>query len=142
MIRILLLLFACLSGLAANAGTIYKCTDGGKVSYGDRPCPGAGAALAVPDAPAPDTALQERIERNRATLAQLEQGKQVEADREQREQLRAGRAAVAERRRCDKLRLQRQWADEDLARQPGDARETARRKARRQAETLALECPA
>jgi hypothetical protein len=142
MMRILFLHFACLFGLAANAGTIYKCTDGGKVSYGDRPCPGAGKAMAVPDAPPPDTALQERIERSRATLAQLEQDKLVEAEREQREQVRGARAAVAERRRCDKLRLQRQWAEEDLARQRGDAKETARRKAQRQAETLALECPA
>jgi hypothetical protein len=142
MMRILFLLSACLFGLAANAGTIYKCTDGGKVSYSDRPCPGAGKAMAVPDAPPPDVALQERMERNRATLAQLEQEKLAEAEREQREQLRAGRAAVAERRRCDKLRLQRQWADEDLARQRGDAKDTARLKARRQADILALECPA
>lgn len=124
------------------AGSIYKCLDGGRVSYSDRPCPGAGATLAVPDAPPPDPALQERLERSRAALADIEKARLTQATREERDLERARRAALAERKRCDRLRLQRQWADEDLARQRGDAKETARLKARRQAEALALECPA
>lgn len=130
----------------ALAGSIYKCLDGGRVSYSDRPCAGVGTTLAVPDAPPPDPALQERLERNRATLAAIEKARLAQATREERDLERAQRAALAERKRCDKLRLQRQWADEDLARQRDDAKETARLKAqlaaRRQAESLALECPA
>jgi len=144
--RACLLILACLLCQPALAGSIYKCLDGGRVSYSDRPCAGAGATLAVPDAPPPDPALQERLERNRAMLAGIEKARLAQATREERDLERAQRAALADRKRCDKLRLQRQWADEDLARQRGDAKEAARLKAqlnaRRQAASLALECPA
>ena len=148
--RILFVFIACVLCQAASSATIYKCRDGGQVTYSDRPCSGAGATLSVPDAPPPDPATQERLERQRATVLQLEKARLIEASREEREFERARRTSLAERKRCDRLRLQRQWADEDLARQrlagndparaaAGDA---ARLKAKRQADTLALECPA
>ncbi|MDN4039879.1 DUF4124 domain-containing protein [Massilia sp. YIM B02443] len=148
--RILFLFIACVLCQAASAGTIYKCRDGERVSYSDQPCAGAGSTLAVPDAPPPDPATQERLERQRATVLQLEKGRLTQATRDEREFERAQRTSLAERKRCDRLRLQRQWADEDLARQRlagndparAAAGEAARLKARRQADTLALECPA
>jgi hypothetical protein len=151
--RILFLFIACVLCQAAGSATIYKCRDGGQVSYNDRPCPGAGAALTVADAPPPDPATQERLERQRATVLQLEQARSrdnAENARAEREFERARRTSLAERKRCDRLRLQRQWADEDLARQrlagndpaKAAAGEAARLKAKRQADTLALECPA
>ena len=148
--RILFLFIACVLCQAASSATIYKCRDGGQVSYNDRPCSGAGAALTVPDAPPPDPATQERLERQRATVLQLEKARLTETAREEREFERARRTSLAERKRCDRLRLQRQWADEDLARQrlagndpaKAAAGEAARLKAKRQADTLALECPA
>jgi hypothetical protein len=148
--RILFLFIACVLCQAASSATIYKCRDGDRVSYSDRPCPGAGAALTVQDAPPPDPATQERLERQRATVLQLEKARLIEASREEREFERARRTSLAERKRCDRLRLQRQWADEDLARQrlagndpaKAAAGEAARLKAKRQADTLALECPA
>lgn len=148
--RILFLFIACVLCQAASAGTIYKCRDGERVSYSDQPCAGAGSTLAVPDAPPPDPATQERLERQRATVLQLEKARLTQATRDEREFERAQRTSLAERKRCDRLRLQRQWADEDLARQRlagndparAAAGEAARLKARRQADTLALECPA
>jgi hypothetical protein len=148
--RILFLFIACVLCQSANAGTIYKCRDGGRVSYSDQPCPGSGAALTVPDAPPPDPATQERLERQRVAVLQLEKARLTETAREEREVERVRRTSLAERKRCDRLRLQRQWADEDLARQRlagndparAAASEAARLKAKRQADTLALECPA
>lgn len=151
--RILFLFIACVLCQAAGSVTIYKCREGDRVSYSDRPCPGAGAALAVPDAPPPDPATQERLERQRTTVLQLEQARSrenAENARAEREFERVRRTSLAERKRCDRLRLQRQWADEDLARQrlagndpaTAAAGEAARLKAKRQADTLALECPA
>jgi len=140
-----LVLLACAMSQLASAATIYKCVEGGRVSYGDRPCPGPGRVIAVPAAPPPDDALQERLERSRASLAQREKARLADAAAEQRQRERAQRAAVTEGRRCNKLRLQRQWAAEDLARQRSDTRESAREaariKARRLADTAALECP-
>lgn len=133
---------------AASAGAVYKCVDGGRVSYGDRPCPGKGGELAVPAAPVPDPQAEERLARRRVFLAELDKAKAAQAAREERDSAlaeRAGRAALGQRRRCDKLRLQKRWTDEDLARAGKvgkDGKDAARIKARRQAETVALECPA
>lgn len=128
---------------AAAAQPVYKCGSGGKVSYGDRPCPGGGGTrLPPPEASAVAT-------RDARTLLELEKlriarEKAQEKDdaRAQRAQARTARAAHAKRKSCDKLRLRHKWAEEDLARAGGKAQDAARRKLRRQAETLAVECPA
>lgn len=124
------------------AGAIYKCHEGGRVTYADRPCPGPGAELPVRAAPAPDRETQARMARARDMALEIDQLRAEQALREERDGERARRAGLAVRKRCDKLRLQRQWLEEDLARTRGDAKEAARIKARRQAETLAVECPA
>jgi len=125
----------------ATAGTVYKCHEGTHVNYADRPCPGAGAPLALPPAPAPDPVQAARLAAARSALAAIDQTRAAQAQRDNLALERAGRAALALRKRCDKLRLQARWADEDLARSSDDAKAIARIKARRQAEALAVECP-
>ena len=127
---------------SATAGTVYKCHDGAHVSYADHPCAGAGTLLALPPAPAPDAAQATRLAAARAALATIERTRTAQAERDALEFERAARAALALRKRCDKLRLQAGWADEDLARSSDENKATARIKARRQAEALAVECPA
>jgi hypothetical protein len=125
----------------ATAGTVYKCHEGTHVSYADRPCLGAGAPLALPPAPQPDPVQAARLAAARTALAAIDGARAVQAERDANEFERAGRAALALRKRCDKLRLQARWADEDLAKSSDDAKAIARIKARRMAETLAVECP-
>lgn len=125
----------------ATAGTVYKCHEGTHVSYADRPCPGAGAPLALPPAPRPDPVQAARLAAARTALASIEGTRTAQAARDAQEFERAGRAALTLRKRCDKLRLQARWANEDLARSTDEVKAVARIKARRQAETLAVECP-
>ncbi|WP_229446455.1 DUF4124 domain-containing protein [Massilia oculi] len=106
------------------------------------PQPALGAELALRAAPPPDPETQARMARARDMVLEIDKERAGQTLREERDGERARRAALALRKRCDKLRLQRQWLEEDLARTRGDAREAARIKVRRQIETLAVECPA
>ncbi len=132
----------CLASSAASAGTIYKCKEGGRISYHDRPCGSGAVALKVQAAqePAPDALA--RLARERALLQEIEEARAAREEQAAREGVRAQRAAAAARRRCDKLRLQHKWAIEDARRAGRDDAERAGTKARRQAEALAVECPA
>jgi hypothetical protein len=138
----------------AAAQGVYKCSAGGKISYADRPC-GEGQSTRLPPpaagvAPPEAGAVATRDARTLVEFEKLRLAREKEQAREQnREQARAERsrqqrtrAALAHRKTCDKLRLRRKWADEDAARAGGKAYDIARRKARRQAEALAVECPA
>ena len=140
--RLLSIATACILCQSQAAGAIYKCHEGGRVIYADRPCPGAGAELPVRAAPPPDPETLARLDRARDLAMGIDKQRADQTLREERDGERARRAALALRKRCDKLRLQRQWLEEDLARTRGDAKEAARIKVRRQAETLAVECPA
>jgi hypothetical protein len=149
MFRTLSILAVCLPGVfspAAHAQTVYKCSVDGKTSYSDRPC-AHGASTALPPPPAGISAADTLGPRggDARTLLELEKmrmAREKNAAREERDQARLARAAHARRQKCDKLRLRRKWAEEDLARTVhGAAHEAARIKARRQAETLAVECP-
>ena len=142
LLRLLSFATACIVCGSTAAGAIYKCHEGGRVSYADRPCPGAGAELPLRAAPPPDPETQARMVRARDMALDIDKLRAGQARREQRQAEGARRAALALQKRCDKLRLQRQWLEEDLARTRGDAKEAARTKVRRQAEMLAVECPA
>ncbi len=136
---------ALLAGAPAAAAPVYKCTQGGKVSYGDRPCE-RGASMALPPpAAGVDPEGKNAVPGNDARiLLDLEKqriAKEKNAQREDRERQRAARAAGARRKQCDRLKLRQRWAAEDAARARGARGEAARVKANRQAEALALECP-
>jgi hypothetical protein len=135
---------------ATLAQTVYKCSADGKPSYSDRPC-AHGPSVALPPpaagvAPPEAGAVATRDARTLLELEKLRMARDKEQAQAQREQQKLARAASARRKTCDKLRLRRKWAEEDLARAQThakpEAREAARLKARRQAEALAVECPA
>jgi len=139
------LAFACLLSPAALAGTVYKCVENGKTGYADQPCGKNPVALELKVAPAAPGEAAERLARSKAYLAGVEAeraAQEEQAVRAARAAQRAQREALAERKRCDKLRLQSRWAEEDSRRASRSEAERERIKARRQAEALAVECPA
>jgi hypothetical protein len=132
---------------------VYKCQVDGKVEYRDRPCPtGESVALNVPRVASNTTGAGEPARREREALLQLEKMRLAREMREERERdialreqrvrEREQRSVEARRRKCAGMRLRQKWADEDRARLTGKAAEMARVKARRDAELMAVECPA
>jgi hypothetical protein len=148
MMRVLLLLAACLlpaASHAQSAQSVYKCKVDGKTSYADHPCPhGASKPLPPPVGISPSDTMGPQGGDAR-TLLELEKAR-IARDkaqaREDRSQAKLARTAQARRQKCNKLRLRHKWAEEDLARSAhGPKYEAARIRARRQTETLAVECP-
>jgi hypothetical protein len=146
MMRLLFITGLCVLSQLAEAQTVYKCSTGGRVSYGDRPCADGGgkrlpppaAGVDLPEANTPAT-------RDARTLLQLEKlriAREKDEERQLRERQKLARGAAARRKACDKLRLRHKWAQEGLAQAGGKTHDAARIKLRRQAETLAVECPA
>jgi hypothetical protein len=146
MARLLLLLAVCALAQPALAQAVFKCPEAGKVEYRDRPCPD-GVALHVPPAPAvaraprDDRAMLLEMEKLRAAQDLRTERRQAAAGREARAQAREQRAEDALRKRCARLRMKQKWSAEDRAHLAGAAAADALRKARREAETLAVECP-
>lgn len=137
--------FLLAGGAAAQppAATIYKCVTNGKVSYGEHPCAdGATTTLAATAAPADASVAADRLARDKARLAQLEKRRNAQAELDERKRERAARAAATQHQKCERLRLKHRWADEDLQHAGREAKRAARLKAQRQAEALAVECPA
>lgn len=133
----------CVTSATAAAQAVYKCTINGKVAYGDQPCAsGATLELAVPRAPAGAPPSSQQLARVKAASLALEKVRLERELREERAQSRLAKAAASRRQKCDRLRLRQKWAHEDLARTDGPRLEAARIKVRRQAESLAVECPA
>jgi hypothetical protein len=145
MMRVLLILAACLLPAVSTAQSVYKCTVDGKTSYADHPCAhGASKPLPPPSGISPADTMGPQGGDARALL-ELEKAR-IARDkaqaREDRVQAKSARTAQARRQKCDKLRLRQKWTEEDLARTVhGPKQEAARIKARRQRETLAVECP-
>ena len=139
----LVAIIACLAAQGALGGSIYKCTVAGKVAYGDQPCAdGAGTELAVRAAPPPDKAASEKLAGDRLRLLALEKERAAGELRAERERQRAAKAFAMQRQKCERLRLKQKWMEQDLRGLRGDALAKARVKAGRQAEALAVECPA
>lgn len=133
---------ACALLASASAQTIHKCMVDGKPSYGDRPCTsGTASALALPPAPAPDPDTVARLARQHALAQQLTLRDVLADAAERQEQQRVRRAAASQKIKCDRLRLRQQWAREDVRTASKNASAAAERKARRQAQATALECP-
>ena len=143
MVKWMAAIAACVVAQGVAAATIHKCTVNGKVSYGDQPCAaGTGAELAVQAAPPPDKLAAEKLASDKLRLAQLEKERATAAVADERERQRTAKAAGALRQKCERLRLKQKWLEEDLRKLRGDALANARIKAQRQAEALAVECPA
>lgn len=146
MIRSLTFIALCLLCHGAGAQAVYKCSQGGKISYGDRPC-AAGTSTRLPPpvagvTPPEATAVATRDARTLLALEKLRIAREQQQEADERRQDKLARAAQAKRKTCARLRLRHKWAEEDAARVQGKAREAALLKARRQRETMAVECPA
>lgn len=136
----------CAATLAAHAQTVYKCTTDGKVSYADTPCPAGAVAVATldtPSAPAVANPAPSRdLKRLQKESAALEKARLQREEKDERASDHAAQAAAVQRKKCGKLKLTRQWADEDVRRAATITNiDNARLRAKRAAETLALECP-
>jgi len=133
---------ALLTHVCAAAETIHKCTVDGKLSYGDRPCTaGVASTLAVTPAPAPDPDTAARLARQRVLAMHLSARDVANEQRAEQERERAQRSKAGRQIKCDRLRLRHGWTEDDLRRAGAKATEATRIKARRQAQSLALECP-
>jgi hypothetical protein len=144
MLKVIPVLALCAMSQAALAQAVYKCGGGGKIEYRDQPCDG-GVALRVPAAPQPAVAAADTARRERETALQLEKlrlAREMQDERIARAEARERRTADAQRRKCAKMRLRVKWANEDHAHLGGPKGDAARRKSRRDAEALAVECPA
>jgi hypothetical protein len=134
----------------ALAQTIYKCGIDGKIEYQQQPCAdGKGAELAPPAAPEPERRASAQLERDKAQLARIEHERAATEARAQKADQHARRAdsraqgtSAHKKQHCDRLRLRLKWAEQDQARAVGPRADALELKARRQAESLALECPA
>jgi len=145
-------LLAC--AMNATADPVYKCAHAGKVSYSDRPCANGPSIELAPPALGVDlegrNAVPTRDARQLLEIEKLRIAREKDAERlrdqrearEQREHQRARLAAAKTQKQCERLKLRARWAEEDAAKARGQKREAALLKARRQAETLAVECPA
>ena len=137
----------CAATLTAHAQTMYKCTTDGKISYGDTPCAAGAAAstLEAPPAPAPagaNAATSRDLKRLQKESASLEKARLLREEKEERASDRAAQAAAVQRKKCGKLKLNKQWADEDVRRAATITNiDNAKLRAKRAGETLALECP-
>lgn len=133
----------CATLHTVHAQDIHKCVIDGKVSYGDTPCPAtatSASTLARPAAPRVDPAAAASLARARKEAAALEKTRVARDEREAKLDARAAQVAATHERKCGKLRLNRQWADDDARRATAATVDAARLKARRAAELLALEC--
>ena len=142
--RLFPLLAACaLSG--AFAQPVYKCTHDGRTTYADRPCVDGKSIELPPAAGVRPQGAETVATRDARTLVELEKlrlAQEREQGRIDRADARTARAAAAHRKQCARLRLRRQWADEDVARLSGRARVAAQRRAQRAREAMAVECSA
>ena len=133
---------ACAVLASASAQTMYKCMVDGKPSYGDRPCTnGVASELALAPTPAADPDTAARLARQHALAQQLTLRDVLADAAERQEQQRARRAAASQKIKCERLRLRQQWAREDVRSASKNASASFERKARRQAQAMALECP-
>jgi hypothetical protein len=154
MLRLSTFLISCALTTGLHAQPVYKCKAEGKTSYSDRPC-AQGASQALPP-PAGISAADQMgpqggdartlLEADKLRFAREKERSRERARneaREERDRARSLRMAQARRQKCGKLRLRQKWAEEDLAQTVhGPKYEAARIKLRRQAESLAVECPA
>ena len=96
--------------------------------------------MAVPVAPAPNAAAARDLKRVQKESAALEKTRRARDAVDDRAADRSAQKADVQRRKCAKLALNKQWADDDARRAIGTQADSARLRATRAAEALALEC--
>ncbi|MEW7847172.1 DUF4124 domain-containing protein [Massilia aurea] len=150
---LVLLVVFCLTA-PAHADNLYKCTDGGRVTYGDRPCSGKSAAFAVRPPPPPDPALEARLASARNYVASLASKRAAQDTHDAQLAQQAARrqhdAASEKRTYCSNLRLRHMDAAERDQRTIGNARldqkpwreSQAKANLRERARLVAEQCPA
>jgi hypothetical protein len=132
---------------SAVADIIYKCSSGGKISYGQTPCQdGPSVVLKAAPPPVPDAADQARLARQSGEAARMAADRRKQAEKDQRQAQRDGerraRAAAASAKKCAALKLRSKWASDDArTADTPTAQAKAKVNASRAAEQLALECP-
>jgi hypothetical protein len=142
MLRLIPLLLLLALPCGASAQKLYKCRVDGKLVYSGAPCKGVPSTpVDVPDAPRPDPAVAQELKRQEAALAKLEKERKVREAQEKRFTDSDERLAAGRRDRCDKLRLQKKYADEEVAAAVGLETQALKEKAMRVAEYVAAECP-
>ncbi|MDQ1921254.1 DUF4124 domain-containing protein [Massilia pseudoviolaceinigra] len=113
-----ILALCALSG-AAHAGPIYKCTTGGKVSYGDQPCAnGSATQLGAAPAPAADPNAAKELQRQKDMLARLQKERATHDARQAqaaRSDARAWQAAAVRQAKCAGMQQQQSKEQQRLA---------------------------
>ena len=134
------LMALCLLSCSLPALAVYKCEEGGKVSYSDLACPGGRQLdIAVPAASDPASARQ--LAQEKSSLQRLENDRHKREAKEEKEQLRIAHAMASRKRKCDALARRVKWAEEDSRLAHGRSSEKAKRKAHRLVEQYDGECP-
>ena len=134
----------CCAPSGVVAEPVYKCTEGGRTTYADRPCAtGRAVELPPPAAGIRPEGAETVATRDARTLLELEKlriTREREQERGERADARRARAAATQRKTCARLALRRKWAEDDAARTHGRARAAAERRLTRAREALAVEC--
>lgn len=134
------LMALCLLSFSIPALAVYKCVEGGKVSYSDLACPG-GRQLDIA-VPATDAAsAKQRLAQEKSALQRLENDRHKREAKEEKEQLRIAHAMASRKRKCDALARRVKWAEEDSRLAHGRLAEKTKRKAHRLVEQYDGECP-
>jgi hypothetical protein len=142
MLRLIPLLLLLALPCGASAQKLYKCRVDGKLIYSGAPCKGVpSTAVDVPDAPKPDPAVAQELKRQEVALAKLEKERKVREAQDKRFTDSDERLAAGRRDRCEKLRLQKKYADDEVAAAVGLETQALKEKAMRVAEYVAAECP-
>jgi hypothetical protein len=136
----LILLFS----FSLPAFAVYKCENGGKVTYSDTTCM-TGKSLDLGNqansSSAADIArTQAQNAHEKKELRELETARHKREATEEKEQKKLAKTAEAKRKKCASLALKKKWSDEDLTRAAGKSQEKALVRAHRAAEKYELEC--
>jgi len=134
-----LLLLAIGLAAALPAAAVFKCEQGGKVSYSDLPC-GDGKILDLNTVPAADGGGPRQAAREKTLLKALEQDRHKRESAEARELNKASRASAARHKKCAAHQKRQQRANQEMSRTTGLANEKARRRFAQVTEDYENEC--
>ncbi|MGE5651800.1 MAG: hypothetical protein ACM34A_16520 [Bacillota bacterium] len=130
----------CLLSCSLPALAVYRCEEGGKISYSDMVCAGGRQLdIAVPATDAADARL--RLAQEKSELRRLESDRHKREAKEEKEQARIAHAMASRKKKCDTLARRVKWAEEDSRLARGRSADKTQRKAHRLVEQYDGECP-